>query len=291
MPDAPAKILFSDGRAEAVHSVLEARFREAGIPSPRTEASILLNELGGCSPLQLFAAGPEGGHLSPGILDRIARAAERRLTREPLQYILGTAPFRDLELEVTPAVLIPRPETEVLVDHALAHLPACGSLLDVGTGSGAIALAAAQERPDVRVLALDVSPEALAVAERNSLRYRLANVEFRLSDLFSAVEGERFHVICANLPYVTREEYAGLEPEVRVFEPELALVAEDAGCALMERLANRLPEHLFPGGYGILEMSPPQTPRLQKLLAARGFRSEVLPDLTGRARFVAASLE
>jgi len=282
---------FPDPRAEAVRATLEARFREAGIPSPRVEASILLAELGGCTPLQQLAAGAEGLRLAPEALMRLGEALTRRLAREPLQYILGTAPFRDLELEVTPAVLIPRPETEVLVDHALAHLPHGGTLLDVGTGSGAIALSAGQERPDAKVTALDVSEEALTVAERNRERHHISNVEFRRSDLFSAVEGERFHVICANLPYVTEEEYAALEPEVRVFEPKLALVAEDAGCSLMERLCAQLQEHLLPGGFGILEMSPPQTIRLQKVLADKGFRTEILKDLTGRARFVTALSE
>ena len=260
----------------------------AGIAAAETETRLLLEAAAERPYFELeldpaFRLTSESRRRLDGWLDR-------RLRREPLQYILGHACFRDLELEVTPAVLIPRPETEVLVDWALARLGAGGALLDLGTGSGAIALAVAVECPSARVTAVDVSEAALEVARRNARCCGVeGRVEFLQSDLFAALAPERrFEVICANLPYVTEEEFPDLEPEVRDHEPRLALVAPDAGLSLMLRAAAELPRRLAANGAAIFELSPPQAPVLAARLADFGFRAAIRRDLAGRDRFVTA---
>ena len=267
---------------------LSGAFAAAGIETPAVDAERLIAETAGFSRNELFLWGEEP---VPDSLEReIRRLAERRAAREPLQYLTGRAAFMNLELEVNGDVLIPRPETELLVEWAVRHLPQGGSLLDLGTGSGAIALSVADLRPDVSATGVDLSPAALRVAERNRTRCGLERVRLLESDLFSAVAGESFDLVAANLPYVTEEEYPTLSPEVREFEPRLALVAGDGGMALIARAVRDLAGFLTPAGRAIFELSPPQAPRLAGLLAETGDFTgiEVIRDYTRRDRFVAA---
>lgn len=214
-------------------------------------------------------------------------AAHRRAAGEPLQYILGTAPFRYLTLDVDRRVLIPRPETETLVEWVLKRAPQGASVVDLGCGSGAIALSLAHERQDLLVTAVDLSPDALDVARHNAEKCALAGkVEFVHSDLFSQLAGRKFDIVAANLPYVTAEEYDTLDREVREFEPEMALVAPDAGLQLIRRTIARLDEFLNPGGAAIFELSPPQAPAVVAELQKHGFTGWVELDLCGRERFV-----
>ncbi len=261
---------------------LTTAFAAAGIETAAVDADLLIMELARFSRLDLFM---RAGEHVPAELEREIRAlAERRKKREPLQYLLGYAYFMDLKLRVSPDVLIPRPETEVLVEWVLERLPHYGSFLDIGTGSGAIALSVAYGRKDASVTALDVSSAALSVARSNAGGLK---VRFLESDLFAAVAGERFDLIAANLPYVTDEEYETLTPEVRLHEPRLALTAPDAGMALIERTAAEAAQHLKAGGQIIFELSPPQAPRLAELLRQLGFREvEAVRDLVGRERFI-----
>ena len=260
-------------------------FAAAGVETPRTDALLLVSETAGIPVLETeLWPGPE---LAPETETLLRRLAARRCRREPLQYLTGKAFFRDLELHVSPAVLIPRPETELLVDILLASLPRNGRLLDLGTGSGAIAVAAATERPDIDVTAVDVSPAALAVARSNAEKCG-AKVRFLESDLFSAVEKETFDFVAANLPYVTEDEYETLSPEVRDHEPALALVAPDRGLGLIRRAAEALPRHLRPGGKAAFELSPFQAPLLASLFGELGLSARIARDLTGRDRFVIA---
>ena len=215
------------------------------------------------------------------------QAAQRRASGEPLQYVLGNAPFRYLTLDVDPRVLIPRPETESLVEWVLKNAPHGGKVLDLGCGSGAIALSVAHERPDLLVTAVDLSADALTLARHNAEKNALtARVEFVQSNLFSALSGQRFDVVAANLPYVTRDEYPLLDAEVRDFEPEMALVADDDGLALILQSIAVLPEHLNSPGMVIYELSPPQASRCAAALKAQGVHPEILLDLCGRERFV-----
>ena len=263
------------------------KFAAAGIETAALDAELLISGLAGFPRSELFFRTNDEVPVEQE--NRLRALAARREAREPLQYVLGSACFMDLELEVTPAVLIPRPETELLVEWAVKHLPPGGKLLDLGTGSGAIALAVAAERPDAAVSGVDVSPDALAVARRNRTRYGFDHVEFLESDLFAALTGRKFDLIAANLPYVTFREYHSLEPEVRCFEPQLALTADDEGFSLIARAATALPAMLLPGGRAIFELSPHQAGRLTRLLEAKcRMRSTILRDYTGRDRFVTA---
>jgi release factor glutamine methyltransferase len=203
----------------------------------------------------------------------------RRKEGEPVAYILGRKEFYGLELAVTPAVLIPRPETELLVELALARRPA--SVLDLGTGSGAIALALKRHLPGARVVASDASEAALAVARRNAARHGL-EVEFRHGRWLEAVAGERFEAIISNPPYVASGDphLPGLP-----FEPRLALLGGEDGLDAFRILAREAPRHLLPGGWLLLEHGMGQQEPVRALLAAAGLETEAgWPDLAGIPR-------
>ena len=261
-----------------------AQLASAGVESSRLEAEIFYAE---AAKVRRGSWMPDA-EADPDVIRLVQPWIARRVKREPLQYILGTAPFRDLDLLVTPDVLIPRPETELLVDWVLQNLPRGGRLLDVGTGSGCIPLSVAYERPDAEVTAVDISPAALAVAKKNAEKYQL-NVRFLESDLLGSVEGI-FDVITANLPYVTDEEYAALEPEL-FFEPRTALTAPENGMALVLRLAKEAPARLAPGGRIIWEVGDWQAPGLAEFLRAAGYCDvTILQDYCNVQRFVAAGI-
>ena len=264
--------LFAGGVAE-----LEKR----GVESAASDVKLLLSEVCGASPAEAACSDRAA---TVGETERFRDYLRRRIGGEPVQYILGHAYFYDLELEVTPAVLIPRPETEVLVDRVLDILPTGGALLDLGTGSGAIALSVARRRRDAQVTAADISGAALEVARRNARKVG-AEVEFVLSDLFSALADRRFDVIAANLPYVPEEDRPLLAPEVALCEPAAALFAPDGGFAVIDRALEALPEHLVPGGFAIFELDPRQASRAAAKLEKLGFAAKIRRDLAGRERF------
>ena len=261
--------------------------KRAGIVSAAAEMRTILSELTGISPLEIPLSHRE---LTAGEREKLKTVLDRRVMHEPLQYILGKAYFFDLELEVSPAVLIPRPETELLIEWVLEKLPQNGKLLDLGTGSGAIALAVAKHRPDAAVTAADLSAAALAVAERNAEKCGVSGLRFVRSDLFSALAGECFDLVAANLPYVPEADRAELTPEVRDHEPGLALFSGTDGFDLLDRAGREVAAHLAPEGKAIFELDPRQTKRMSALLAASGFVCETLRDLAGRYRFVAGTL-
>lgn len=253
----------------------------AGFDDPGRECDYLLSgalEM----PLLEIRLSPQK-EITPELRRRIEEFFRRRAEHEPAQYILGTAPFRDLELEVTPAVLIPRPETEELVTLALKHLPYGAKVLDMGTGSGAIPIALKYERPDLQVTASDLSLEALAVARRNSCRWQ-TQIEFIHSDLWQNLEGRSFDLVTANLPYVSESEYACCAPEI-FFEPVMALTAPENGLELMKKTIAGLPGHLNRGGTAIFELSDHQNAVICDFGAALGFNASAMHDMEGKARF------
>lgn len=208
--------------AEALAAATDA-LSAAGVGEARLDAELLLAHVSGRSRAQLIAD-PRAG-LSSAETRRYAEFVRRRLRREPVAYILGTKGFRRIELAVNRRVLVPRPETELLVEVALERRPR--RVLDVGTGSGAIALAVAAELPEAEVVATDTSPGALAVARANAERLGLAGrVRFEAG---TVPEGERFDLVLANLPYVAERDWAELEPEVTRWEPREALLAGEDG--------------------------------------------------------------
>ncbi|MCG5529371.1 peptide chain release factor N(5)-glutamine methyltransferase [Halorhodospira halochloris] len=208
---------------------------------------------------------------------------ERRRCKEPVAYILGTCEFWGLELEVSPAVLIPRPETEHLVEAAIAVLPHAGRLLDLGTGSGAIALAIAQSRPDAQVNALDSSQSALAIARNNRDRLRLNHVDIRLGDWNTGISGS-YDVIVANPPYVEEiaDEWSSGSLQ---WEPREALAAGCDGLAAIRKLIPAARGALAPQGYLLIEHGASQAAAVRAILGAENFHAiETIRDLAGLER-------
>lgn len=267
------------------------RLRAAGSRSPRLDAELLLATALDVDRSALFRT-PER-LLTADESERFSGYLRRREAREPVAYIRRRRAFRTLELEVTPDVLIPRPETETLVDVALQSLATGAAAeplaLDVGTGSGCIALALAAEDPFVSVVATDVDPAALVVAGRNAARLGLeGRVRFAVGDLFAGLPGgSRFDLIVSNPPYIPAAEYARLEPNVRDYEPRLALWAGDDGLDVYRRLVPGAVAHLRPGGVLAVEVGAGQAAAVTALFAAAGFPGvSARPDLGGVPRVV-----
>lgn len=264
----------------------EAFLGRKGLPRPRLEAEHLFAGVLGIKRLDLYLQFER--LLQAGELERLRAATVRRGEREPLQHILGTAPFRDLILRSDRRALIPRPETEELVDLALSLLPADQAVraLDLGTGSGAIALSLAQERPAWTVEALDASEEALALARENAAALGLAErVAFARSDWFGAVT-DAYDLIVSNPPYLTEAEVSEAEPEVRLHDPMPALVAPEEGLADLRRILTEAPRFLRPGGWVVLETGIDQHAALADITARAGLaEGQGKPDLSGRPRF------
>lgn len=224
--------------------------------------------------------------LLPGQLEAFRALQARRLNGEPVAYLTGQRGFWSLDLQVTPDTLIPRPETERLVELALAFLhpgrPA--AVLDLGTGSGAVALAIARERPFSQVTAVDISPAALAVAAANGRRLQLGNVFFEHGDWFSSLGGRRFDVIVSNPPYIEDGDTHLAQGDLR-FEPRLALASGPDGLDDIRLIAAQAGQHLLPGGWLLLEHGWQQGAAVRALLAAAGFvEVQTEPDLEGRDR-------
>ena len=270
------------------------RFAREGLAEPRADALHLLAQALGCERMQIYLRfdqvvdEPRRGELRELI--------RRRLAREPVAYIAGRRGFHalGLDLSVDRRVLIPRPETEHLVDWLLEGLPFAPSpvaVLDVGTGSGAIALAIKHARRDVQVTACDRSDDALAVARENAGRLAL-ELQFARSDLLAGLDPPEFgwHAIAANLPYIPTGDLAGLQPEVRQFEPRLALDGGPDGLDLVRRLISDSPALLAPGGRLLLEIGVGQAEQTRAALAQRGFVDiATRRDLGGIERIVAGT--
>jgi release factor glutamine methyltransferase len=250
----------------------------------RAEADILLAHALGRSRSWLIAHADDAVDAAGAAA--FAALVQRRAAGEPVAYLTGHRGFWTLELEVTPATLIPRPETELLVELALARLPHDGAprVVDLGTGSGAIALAIARECPHARVLATDASAAALAVAQRNAQANRLGNVDFVRSDWFAALAGERFDLIVSNPPYIAAGDPHLKQGDLR-FEPASALASGSDGLDDIRRIVDGAPQHLAAGGWLLFEHGWDQGVAVRGLLEAAGY-GEVFTaqDLEGRDR-------
>ncbi len=213
----------------------------------------------------------------------------RRLNHEPYQYICGWAQFRELKLHVAPGCLIPRAETEFLVDYILKELPPDAWFCELGTGSGAIALSVAFERPDTTVFASELSPDALKIAQLNLMAHRLANASLLHGDLLAPLpQDSGFDVLAANLPYIPESERENLPQNVREFEPGMALFAPDSGMSLIKRALKEAPPYLKPGARLFFEMGEEQGAPLADFAASLGCYTGicVLPDQYGIPRFL-----
>lgn len=257
------------------HSLAElcaaATRRLTGVSAtPRLDAEVLLAAALN-RPRSILYAWPERVP-EPELADRFAVWLERRLNGEPVAYLTGWREFWSLELEVTPDTLIPRPETELLVELALERLPVAQAvaIADLGTGSGAMALALATERPRARIVATDQSPAALAVARRNAQRLQIANVEFRQGDWCAPLAGEFFDLMVANPPYVAAADPRRRHGELR-FEPPAALISGPDGLDALRTIVAQAPAILKPGGWLLLEHGYDQGEAVPELLRERGF--------------------
>ena len=251
---------------------------EAGIDDARFEAEVLLRHAIGRNRAQFYAALTEP--MTKSDFTRFFETVRERIERRPLAYITGAREFYRLEFRVTPDVLIPRPESELLVDTALDHLRKSrirgARLADVGAGSGALGIAIAHHRRGARLVATDISAAALGVARENARRLlRRASAEFVQGDLLTPLNG-LFHCIVANLPYIPEERLARLEPEVAQHEPRQALTPGTAGTELQLRLLTQLRPRLAPNGIAVLELDPGQ----EDAIAAAA--TQLLPDATVR---------
>ena len=280
--------------AEAVE-LAAATLERAGVPLARAEARDMVAAL--LDEPRFWPTLHADEFLPPEVRERVLAAAEKRARGAPFAYAVGRAPFRHLTLQVDERVLIPRQETELLVEAVLSSLAGDGGVaVDVGTGSGAIALALASEGRFDRVIATDVSLGALAVAHANAdaLRARLrCPVELRHGSLLAPLAGVRARVLVSNPPYIAAGEATALPPSVRDWEPPLALFSGADGLDATRAIVAGAPAVLEPGGLLALEVDERRAGRVAELARAAGdYRDvRVLPDLTGRDRFVLARRE
>ncbi len=271
--DAVAPIPQSAGQASLSEVIAEARrlLEQAGIESAEQEAYWIVEHV-----LRLpvhHVVANRDRLLSPAELVAARGLIERRVGREPLQYILGTQEFCGLEFDVNQAVLIPRAETELLVDYVAQRIPAerQATIVDVCTGSGCIAVAIARLRPRARVIATDLSTPSLEVARRNAARHAVCErITWLEGDLLEPLAGRglegRIDVIVSNPPYISEADWATLQPEVRLFEPRGALVAGPQGTELHERLLQEAGRYLSPGGALIMEIGAGQARAMRRIV-------------------------
>ncbi|HEV3146184.1 MAG TPA: peptide chain release factor N(5)-glutamine methyltransferase, partial [Gemmataceae bacterium] len=245
-----------DWTIRALMDWTENHFQQKGLETPRLEAQLLLAHALNCRRVELYTRWDEV--VSDGPRGRFRELVKRRLDGCPAMYLIGRREFYALEFEVSPAVLIPRPETEVLVTEALKRVKDIpeARILDIGTGSGCIAVALAYQQKTARVTATDISAEALEIALRNANKHKVSDrVRFLNGDLLEAVpKNERFDVIVSNPPYVTQAEWEQLPLHIREHEPKSALLAGNDGFAVYDQLIPVAAEYLSPGGYLLLEI-------------------------------------
>ncbi len=267
-------------------------FQSKGIESAKREAELLLAHVLKCKRIELIARFQD----QPTEAERaqFRELIQRRVAGWPVAYLIGSREFYLLSFDVDPRVLIPRPDTETLVLEALNRLKplTAPDVLDVGTGSGCIAISIAHQKNDARVMATDISPDALAVAQQNAIKHHVAErITFRQGDLFAPLAPEsRFDLIVSNPPYIAHAEFAALAPEVRDHEPRLALDGGPDGLAFYRRIAHDVGPFLKPGGSLLLEVGYTQEAAVRALLAAEP-ELEVGPtlkDMGGHPRVVTA---
>ncbi len=243
-------------------------FREKGIDNPRLDAELLVAGVLGLDRVGLYLNYDRP--LTAPELGRIRPLVKRRGQREPLQYLLGHTEFWSLVFKVSPAVLIPRADTEILVEEALNRAGERGELLDIGTGSGVIALSFASEKPQWLVTGVDLSPQALAVAGENASDLGLAEQADWLQADLAQLPEKRYDLVVSNPPYISTAEYSGLMPEVREYEPQIALLAGEDGLDCYRRIAAQAHRVLNPGAWLLMEIGYSQQAEVEALLSETG---------------------
>ncbi len=260
-------------------------FTEKGIDNPRLDAELLLADS-----LELDRVGLYLNYDRPLLaaeLNAIRPLVKRRGQREPLQYLLGHTEFWSLRFDLTPDVLIPRADTEILVEEALARAGTEGQLLDVGTGSGAIVVSLSSERPNWQMTGLDISAAALAIAQRNVDNNQVSGQVQLLHGDLAELPQQQYDLIVSNPPYISQDEWKELMPEVRCFEPQVALMAKNDGLACYQLLAAQAPTRLNLGGWLLVEIGCEQAEEVQALFSQAGLDDIfVREDYSGQPRVV-----
>lgn len=299
----PIPLFQSPLSATSVKTLLaesEAQLRAQGIDTPRLDAEVLLAHTLGINRANLFSR--FSSLLTHAEQEAFQRKLERRARREPLAYITGEREFWSLDFSVTPAVLIPRPETERLVEITLQLLAQSTAgddpqsstcVLDVGVGSGCIVIALAKELSSAEFWALDISQQALTVALNNARRHEVEKrIHFLQSDLFAALNNssQSFDLIVSNPPYIASTDFATLQPEVRDWEPQAALDGGRDGLDFYRRLVQESPAYLRPNGWLVMELGAEQYPAVRRLLQAQSNFQESfsVQDYAGLERIVVA---
>jgi release factor glutamine methyltransferase len=243
---------------------------EKGVESPRLDAQVLLAHVAGCKRIDLYGM-RHAEVATPEVRQAYRELIRKRLEGCPVAYLVGRKEFYGLEFAVSPAVLIPRPDTETAVVEALtlAKKLAAPRIVDVGTGSGAIAIALAMHLPHAKIVAIDVSKEALAVAGRNAEKHELASrIEFMQGDLLGPVAGRSFDLVVSNPPYIAADDLPKLPIGVRQYEPKVALDGGPGGFVVFDRLIDQAAKHLANGGHLVVEIGAPQEQPARARLAA-----------------------
>ena len=274
---------------EYQHWLREAISQLQASESPRRDAEILLEHVTGRGRTFILAFGET--QLTDEQCQQLDALLTRRRDGEPIAHLTGVREFWSLPLFVSPATLIPRPDTECLVEQALARLPEqpC-RILDLGTGTGAIALALASERPDCEIIAVDRMPDAVSLAQRNAQHLAIKNIHILQSDWFSALAGQQFAMIVSNPPYVRLSEKSAMHKNVLDYEPDIALFVPDSDPLLFYRAIARIASrHLAPKGWLAVEINEAFGQETAHLFLDAGFpEAAVRQDLSGRDRFVVA---
>lgn len=257
-------------------------FNKSGIPTPLLDAQAIISHVLGMEIYELNLS--RDRVLEEGELAKISRLVRRRLAFEPVAYIVGTREFYSLPFHVNRRVLIPRPETELVVDMVIYYAGREARVLDLGTGSGAIAVAVKHSRRDLRVSASDISAEALTVARRNAREILgKGSINFHEGSFFAPFKGERFDVIASNPPYVNPQDAPGLQKELS-FEPPSAIFSGEKGRGAMKRIIRDGASHLVPGGIMILEIGHDMRDFILETAGERGYGASVMNDYAGLPR-------
>ena len=280
-------------RVRALIDSAAHNFAAVGIESSRLDAEVLMAEAAGVTREAIITGSID---LSPAILKKFEAMVARREKREPVAYIVGHKEFYSLDFEVSPAVLIPRPETEFVVTAALERIAgkANARVLDLGTGSGAIAIAIAVNAPTAQVTAVDISADALEVASRNARRHGVGDrINLQLADCFDVLDGGAalgaFDAIVSNPPYLDDAEITVLEPEVRLYEPRDALSGGVGGLLILRRIVSDAGAHLEANGELIMEMAMGHAGDVARIVVHAGLRVvDVINDFAGQMRVVRA---
>lgn len=262
--------------------------RTSGINEPRREASLLI-----AFSLQkdktFLIAHPEY-ELSTEEETRLLKVLQRRAKREPFQHITGKQEFYGLDFEVTRDVLIPRPETEMIVENAVELLPANSKFCEVGIGSGCISISILHNIETVIAIGLDISANALQIAKKNAQKHEVSDrIKLKISDVFEVLQNETFDLIVSNPPYIPRQDFAALQPEVRDFEPINALTDGKNGLSIIKKIINDAPYFLRSHGVLLMEIGFNQATEVKEMFSPKKWQSiEILPDLQNIPRMVKA---